>query len=795
MKTTVYVFLIFLFISSSSAQKQGRDLLDSLRVEADKAPDDTSTVRLLGRMSFLSFQYDTDQGIAYAERAIALAERLGWKTGLAFSYNYLGTNYAVKGNYSKALEYFHTSLSFYTEIGDAQGIGFLSNNLGNLYRILKNYPKAVEYCSKAAALNEALKNERDLGKTYNNLGNIYSEMSDLPTSNEYYNKALLIARESGNRELAALLLINLADNKTKTRDYCEALALGKQAIRISEDLNVTYDRASYTSFVGEIYFRIATDTAAAEPACRLYAKNKRENLLHARDYLTVSISLLDKINDLAMLSDNSLLLSRIYEELGDTKNALSHYKKYSQNKDSVFSKDNSVTIAGIEKKKEIELRDKQIIIQSMEIEKQNSQIVFQIVLFVLILMLTAIIPYLYYKRRETQKQLEGEREKRRLEQQLLQAQKLEGVGTLAGGIAHDFNNLLAMILGSAELLQMQVAGRPELKAYVDRIIEASERGSSISRQLLIFSRPDQATFSPLSVSGAISELHEMLRHFLPKSVTVSVDTAGGNALIMGDPGQIHQALLNLALNAGDAMANSGTLTIREFSVSAEFIAARFPAAARVPHVAVSVADTGMGMDEVMIAKIFDPFFSTKEKGKGTGLGLAMVHGIVKNHNGFIDVQSAPGSGTTFTLYFPAAAGIAMDSLPAEARADRNHTGTILVVDDEQVLREMLFEFLSDAGYVVHIASNGSEALELFRSHRESIDLVITDLGMPGMGGEELYRQLRAIDAGVRVMVSSGFVDGTTKEQLLDSGICGILKKPYRLNAIREEIITVMGQTR
>ncbi len=383
-------------------------------------------------------------------------------------------------------------------------------------------------------------------------------------------------------------------------------------------------------------------------------------------------------------------------------------------------------------------------------------------------------------------------DRKRLEQQLIQAQKLEGVGTLAGGIAHDFNNLLAMVLGSAELLQHHISAQPELKKYVDRIVEASERGKSISRQLLIFSRPDQVKLEPISLAHTITGLQEMLRHFLPKSITIATEMEIQHGIIMADSGQIHQALLNLALNAGDAMTNQGTLTFKEHTVSPEFIRARFSVSTSVAHVAVSVSDTGVGMDEALIARIFDPFFSTKGPGKGTGLGLAMVHGIVKNHNGFIGVVSAPGEGTTFTLYFPAASCEVPELPAAGIHPEQRHTGTILLVDDEECLRELLSEFLSDAGYTVHSSCNGTEALEYFRLHGDAIDLVITDLGMPGMGGEELFGRLKEIDPGVKVMISSGYLDRAAKEHMLQLGISAILKKPYPLQAIHDEIINVLG---
>jgi nitrogen-specific signal transduction histidine kinase len=382
-------------------------------------------------------------------------------------------------------------------------------------------------------------------------------------------------------------------------------------------------------------------------------------------------------------------------------------------------------------------------------------------------------------------------ERKAMEQQLLQAQKLEGIGTLAGGIAHDFNNLLAMILGSAELLRRQSEKYPSLSKYVDRIIEASERGASISRQLLIFSRPDQAELKQISLSVTITELVELLKHFLPKSISIESEINAEIDIIMGDAGHLHQAFLNLALNANDAMPGGGLLAIREFSVPYEILQKKFPQCEHQVYVAVSIADTGFGIDEDVKAKIFDPFFSTKERGKGTGLGLSIVHGIVKSHQGFIAVEDAPVKGTIFTLYFPVLTDAVPEDAPPVRAAEKGNNETILVVDDEELIREMLKEYLEEQGYVVLTAADGHEALRIYKENVATIDIVITDLGMPEMGGEELFRCLQSVNPSAKVMVSSGYLDTSTRDKLIGMGIKEVLTKPYRLEIIQSAIDAIL----
>ena len=407
MKKTILFFLVLLSINTLG-QKQGIELIDSLKTRLKISDEDTSKVRLLGKLSFQYYHFDTDSGIYYAKQAIALSENLNWKMGLAFSYNYLGTNYAVKGDFPQALEYFGKSLSTYTEIGDKQGIAFLSNNLGNFYRMQKNFPKAIEYLNKSISVNQELNRKLDLVKNYNNLGSVYGDLLDIPKSDQIYNKALEIAREIDDQEQIALLLINMADNCAKNKDYCKALELSSEALKISKNAEATYDLAIDYGFIGEIYFKLSDDSTVNRRPCNFFSPDKRGNLLNAKKYLKQAIDLLDKVNGLSEISSNALYLSKVYEKLGDPANALKYYKQYASNKDSVFSLDNSLKLANIEKKQEGELKDKQIKIQKLEIDKKNGQILIQIVLSIMGLVLVILLSYFHNKRKSNKVLIESE---------------------------------------------------------------------------------------------------------------------------------------------------------------------------------------------------------------------------------------------------------------------------------------------------------------------------------------------------------------------------------------------------
>ncbi len=383
----------------------------------------------------------------------------------------------------------------------------------------------------------------------------------------------------------------------------------------------------------------------------------------------------------------------------------------------------------------------------------------------------------------------------RLEDQLRQAQKMEAVGTLAGGIAHDFNNILSAIMGYGELAQEQAGTGQDNSASIREVIRAAERARDLVRQILTFSRQVQSDLRPLSLNRVVHELRGLLDRTLPKNIELHTELESELWPVLGDEGQLGQVLLNLATNARDAMEQGGTLTVTTRNLTIEDKAATAPPdLGPGPHVLLSVSDSGQGMLEKTRRQIFDPFFTTKGPGRGTGLGLSTVYGIIKGHGGDILCYSRPGHGTTFHIYLPAAPGESEHVRPQpKPGLDQPPGGqeTLLLADDEAQVREVATEILTRAGYEVLSADSGEEALEVYGRLGERISLVILDLGMPGVGGQACLEQLVARDPEARVLVASGYAGPEHSQKALSAGAAAFVAKPYRaaelLLAVRQAL--------
>jgi PAS domain S-box-containing protein len=349
---------------------------------------------------------------------------------------------------------------------------------------------------------------------------------------------------------------------------------------------------------------------------------------------------------------------------------------------------------------------------------------------------------------------------RKTEERLRVAHRMESIGRLAGGIAHDFNNMLAIIINYAELGLQDLNDPDSLQSSLNEICTAGNRAAALTRQLLAFSRKQVLQPQVLDVNKIVSGMESMLRRLLGEDVSLEVALAMGLGKVMADPGQLEQVVMNLAVNARDAMPSGGRLTIETADAECDQACAdRHPEVASGPHVRLSVTDTGCGMDERTRARLFEPFFTTKEVGKGTGLGLATAYGIVQQSGGTIHVRSEPGEGTTFTVLLPrelSAKESVTRAITLTTRAVKAET--VLVVEDENALRTLVERVLCRAGYIVLSAANGIEALRVFEQHKGSLHLLLTDVVMPEMNGRELAEQLVLQSPNLRVLYISGYTD-------------------------------------
>jgi PAS domain S-box-containing protein len=374
----------------------------------------------------------------------------------------------------------------------------------------------------------------------------------------------------------------------------------------------------------------------------------------------------------------------------------------------------------------------------------------------------------------------NEAERKRLEAQLLQTQKLESIGTLAGGIAHDFNNILGIILAYSSSLRNARLPFEKVVSAADIINQAVERGAELVKQILTFARKTDVVYGLVNINVMIKELRKMLSETFPRTISIATELGGDVPEITADATQVHQAILNICVNARDAMPAGGMMVLRTKSGTRSEVSSYFPEATSARYVRVSIADTGSGMDENTRQRIFEPFFTTKAKGKGTGLGLSVVYGVVKNHNGFVRVDSEIGRGTTFHLYFPAPLQSAQ---PVETKQGSlvdipGGTESILVVEDEEPLLNVLSGLLKSKGYRVFIAHDGFEAVETYEQHHNDIAVVVSDLGLPRMTGQDAFLRMKSVNPKVKVIFGTGYLDPDLKSELLNLGAKGFLAKPY-----------------
>ncbi len=389
-------------------------------------------------------------------------------------------------------------------------------------------------------------------------------------------------------------------------------------------------------------------------------------------------------------------------------------------------------------------------------------------------------------------------ENRLLEEQFMQAQKMEAIGTLAGGIAHDFNNILAAITGYTELLQLQLrGGSAQVDGYLKALAQAGARATALVRQILTFSRPGRHERKPVELARVVQEPLSLLRATIPAMISFEVDLAPDLPPVLADVTQVHQVLMNLGTNAGHAMGDRpGRLGVKldAVDVTAEQSARAGGKPRPGPHVRLSVSDTGRGMTREVMDRIFEPFFTTKAQGEGTGLGLAVVHGVMQAHEGAVLVRSQPGDGTVFELYFPAHTPRAEPLLiEDEAPLPQGKGERLVLIDDEESILQVGDIMLSQLGYRVEAGNDSAAMLERLRGRLDEVDLVVSDVAMPGMSGPELADQLHKLRPGLRIVLMTGYDATLSAERLSRIGVREVLAKPFSVRELAEAVRRVLDE--
>lgn len=389
---------------------------------------------------------------------------------------------------------------------------------------------------------------------------------------------------------------------------------------------------------------------------------------------------------------------------------------------------------------------------------------------------------------------EAEAALRKSEERLLQSQKMEAIGTLAGGIAHDFNNILFAMTGYTELAMESLPPNSEIRSDLQRVLDAGKRAGQMVKQILTFSRQSQPERQPLDLGPIVKEGLKFLRGSIPTTIEISQSVQPNLGKVYGDPTQVHQVLMNFCTNAVHAMGHGkGLLSVELSAVEIDQEdAAGYPELVAGKYVRLTVGDTGHGIPREILPRIFEPYFTTKKAGEGTGLGLAVVHGIVRSHGGSISVYSEIDKGTTFHVYLPVIEEETFEKQDVSTDIIPTGSERILFVDDEQILVEMGQSILERLGYRVRTSTNPIEALELFRADPQQFDLVITDLTMPKMTGDELASELRRIRPDVRIILSTGFSETLNEETLKEAGISVLIRKPILKRHIARVVREVLG---
>ncbi len=381
-------------------------------------------------------------------------------------------------------------------------------------------------------------------------------------------------------------------------------------------------------------------------------------------------------------------------------------------------------------------------------------------------------------------------EKKNLEAKVIHAQRIDSIGNLAGGVAHDFNNILTSILGSTSIMKRKMKPDEQWYRFADIIETAARRGAALTRQLLTFARKGHVQFRPIVVNDVIEETLRLFERSIDKKIIIEKNLMGEVCIINGDDGQLQQSILNLLINARDAMPDGGTITVQSKKKHVEEDTTGVTEILKSDYIAISIIDTGVGMDKDTQQHIFEPFFTTKDRGKGTGLGLSVVYGVVNSHNGFISVQSEPMHGTQFTMHFPILP--ASENLRRNIRHSKLERGNeqVIIIDDEKDVADVIGGMLVNLGYHITVVNSGQKAITLFKK-KKKFDIVILDLNMPKMSGKETYEKIKKIDLKIPVIISTGYSDRDMDVSQWKIPVNAFLQKPYTIEELSKAIRSIL----
>jgi len=774
----ILISILFFFPGYSFSQKHGSELIDSLKSRIPNATEDTVKISLLARLSFEYFGFDTDLGINYGEEALALSEKIGWNKGIALSYNSLGANWAIKSNYPKSLECYTKSLAKYTETGDKQNIANSLNNIGWLYINQKEYNKAYDFLNQSLKINTELNYIRGIANNYANLGICYNKQGNYAKANEYYYKVLAVHQQLNNRTSVSVDLSNISKNKMRMKEYCEALEVGFQGLKNSEEINNTYCQALLNRIIGEIYLQIASDSDSRKNIkCRYYLNNKYENLFNAKKHLFTAFTLFDTINDLSSISESSNLLSVVYEQLGDFNNALAYYKKYTVNKDSIFSRDNSIKIINIEKKREIDLRDKQILIQQLEIRNKARLFYLLLAIIFIIILISGMFLSMYFSKRKANRQLE---EKNKIISEI-NNQKDKFFSIIAHDLRSPFNSFLGLTQIIAE--RLPALTMDEIQMYAVRMRNSANNLFRLLENLLQWARIQQGLipYNPKVVKllpVVNDSISIMLESANDKGIELTIDIPE-DLCVFADNNIIQTVIRNLVSNAVKFTPKGGNIRLST-KVSED------------KSIEIAVIDSGIGMSNEMIEQLFRLDIQTNRKGTAgepsSGLGLYLCKDLVEKHGGKIWVESKEGIGSIFYFSIPYNDQLELKNITVGTDSSGSNETipkdlTILIAEDDQQSELFLTLVVEKLSKEILKARTGIETVDIFLNNPD-IDLILMDVKMPEMDGYEATRQIRKFNTKVVIIAQTAYALNNEREKAIEAGCNDYISKPVNMKKLK-----------